>query len=140
MRVLTEQEEMARVQHLDKHLVCISTPEKLTVLICITAGTQDDPHGSRSYLAGGKRLTSPLEKVKHRRFGLQSGDGVGARPLSGSGSWREMASFTKSLALSCSSLALTLSQAAKLLTNAPYFCSERRLTRIEGQRSPNCTL
>lgn len=110
----------------------------------LPADTQNSPsHSSRSYLAGGKRLTSPLAKVKHRRFGLQAqeaGGGAAVWPLSGSGSPWKIASFTKSLALSCSSSALTRSLAAKLLTSAPYFCSERRLTRIDGQRSPNCTL
>lgn len=110
----------------------------------LPAGAQDSPnHGFTPYLAGGKRLTSPLGKVKHRRLGLQAqeaGDGTAVWPLSGSRSLWEMASFTKSRALSCSSSALTWSQAAKLLTNAPYFCSERRLTRIDGQRSSNCTL
>lgn len=118
---------------------------KRWVSFCLLlADTQDGPrHDYRSYLAGGNRLTSPLGKVKHRRLGLQdpeARDGVVVWPLSASSSPWQMASFTKSLALSFSSFPLTRSQAAKLLTSAPYFCSERRLTRMDGQRSPNCML
>lgn len=86
--------------------------DKSWVSCCLLpVDTQDGPsHDSRSYLAGGNRLTSPLVKVKHRRFGLQvpeARDGVAVWPLSGSSSPWEMESFTKSLALSFSSFPLT---------------------------------
>lgn len=63
IRVLTEQKEMARVQHLDKHLVCISTPEKLTILICITEGwasSGDSGWSSWFQILPGRRETADI--------------------------------------------------------------------------------